>query len=183
MRALIETLSTLAQPWADLYGDSAAIAGVVAFLHFGGLLAAGGLALAADRGVLRHGARPWAERRAFVRELGATHGVVLAGLAAVVMSGVLMLAADVEALLPSPVFWAKMAGFGLLLLNGVSLQKAERAVAASADADPFPDPPAERPRPSAEGERRWRALRAASVRSAALWFAVLFLGALLTAAA
>jgi hypothetical protein len=183
MTTLVETLAAVAQPWADLYGGSAVIASVVVFLHLGGLLAAGGLALAADRGVLRHGGRSWEERRAFVRELGATHGVVLAGLATVVASGVLMLAADVEALLPSPVFWAKMAGFALLMLNGVLLQKAERAVAASAEPDPFPDPPADRPPAPAEGERRWRALRAASVRSAALWFAVLFLGTLLTAVA
>jgi hypothetical protein len=183
MTTLAETLSALAQPWADLYGDSATIASVVVFMHLGGLLAAGGLALAADRGVLRHGSRPWTERLAFVRELGATHGVVVAGLATVVASGLLMLAADVEALLPSPVFWIKMAGFALLLLNGVSLQKAERAVAASGDADLFPDPPADRPSAPAEGERGWRALRAASVRSVALWFAVLFLGTLLTAVA
>lgn len=182
MTAFVETLATAAQPWADLYGGSAVLAGIVAFVHVGGLLVAGGLALAADRGVLRHGTRPWAERRTFLGELAATHGVVLAGLAAVVVSGLLMLAADVEALLPSPVFWAKMGGFALLLLNGLVLQKAERAVAASAD--PAADAPADAPDPGpADGERRWRALRMASVRSAALWFAVLFLGTLLTAVA
>ncbi|HEU0301084.1 MAG TPA: hypothetical protein VFR37_16590 [Longimicrobium sp.] len=184
MGTLIQAAAELAQPWADLYGGSTGVASAVAFLHFGGLMAAGGTALAADRGVLRHGVRPWPERLAFARELRATHAVVLAGLAAVVASGLLLLAADVETLLPSPVFWAKMAAFALLLLNGLLLRRAGEAVAAAPDAAPGPaDPPLDEPPPAHPGERPWRALRGASLRSAALWFAVLFLGTLLTAAA
>lgn len=180
---LVQAAASLAQPWADLYGRSAAVASAVAFVHFAGLMTAGGFALAADGGVLRHGRRPWPERAAFARELGAAHGVVLAGLAAVVASGALLLAADVEALLPSPVFWAKMAAFALLLLNGAALRGAGRALAGQAAAGPDPDPDPDPQAPPAEGERRWRRLRAASLRSAALWFAVLFLGTLLTSAA
>ena len=189
MTTLMETAAALAQPWADLYGSSAAVQSAVTFFHFGGLLAAGGFALAADRGVLRHARRPGVERMAFLRELAATHRVVIAGLAAVVASGLLLLGADVEALLPSPVFWAKMGAFVLLLLNGLSLRRAEHAVSAAEFGDPAdPADPAPGASPGegadpGEGERRWGALRAASLRSAGLWFAVLFLGTLLTAAA
>ena len=49
MSTLVQTAAELARPWADLYGSSAAVASAVAFLHFGGLMAAGGTALAADR--------------------------------------------------------------------------------------------------------------------------------------
>ncbi len=187
MSTLIQAAAGLAAPWADLYGGSTAAQSAVTFLHFAGLLTAGGFALAADRGVLRHARRPLPERTAFLRELAATHRVVIAGLAVVVASGLLMLAADVEALLPSPVFWAKMGAFALLLLNGLWLRRAEQA-AATAEAGPTPDdappdaPSAAEPRPD-EDERRWRALRSASLRSAGLWFAVLFLGTLLTAVA
>lgn len=179
MQTLVQTAASLAQPWADLYGGSAVAQTAVTFLHFAGLMTAGGFALSADAGVLRRTGRPPAERAAFVDELGATHRVVLAGLAAVVVTGLLMLAADVEALLPSPVFWAKMGAFALLLLNGLVLQRAERAVAvpdATADGG-------ERGLDEAAPERRWRALRAASVRSAGLWFAVLLLGTLLATTA
>src|SRR5512140_2568151 len=49
--------------------------------------------------------------------------VVIVGLAIMVGTGVLMLLADVKALLPSWVFWVKMACFGLLLWNGVRLRR------------------------------------------------------------
>jgi len=169
MISLLHTAIAAAQPWADLYADSALVKAAVAFLHVGGLVAAGGFALAADRATLRVSHRPEPERRAWVHELGALHRPVLTGLAIVVLSGVLMLAADLEALLPSPFFWVKMAAFVLLLLNGRALQRAGRRLA-PALADPSDDAAA------------WRALRRASVRSAGLWLVVLFLGTLLTSA-
>jgi hypothetical protein len=166
MFSLLHAATTAAQPWADLYADSALVKAGVVFLHVGGLVAAGGFALFADRATLRVSGRPAFERQAWARELETLHRPVLTGLAVVVLSGLLMLAADLDALLPSPFFWAKMAGFVLLLLNGRALQRAGRHLAETVD-----------------DTRRWKALRRASLRSAGLWFVVLFLGTLLTSAA
>jgi len=166
MISLLQSAATAAQPWADLYADSTLVKAGVVFLHVGGLVAAGGFALFADRATLRVSGRSARERQAWARELGTLHRPVLIGLTVVVLSGLLMLAADVEALLPSPFFWAKMAGFVLLLLNGRALERAGRHLAETVD-----------------DARRWKALRRAALRSAGLWFVVLFLGTLLTSAA
>ncbi|HET7459752.1 MAG TPA: hypothetical protein VFJ82_00835 [Longimicrobium sp.] len=154
-------LAHLAQPWADLYADSSGVKSIVVFLHLAALVVAGGFALAADRAAFRLGRLSEDARLELVDELGDTHRPVLVGLAVVVLSGVAMLLADLETLLPSVVFWVKMGGFALLLANGLTLQRAERRCRAG------------------EGEKGWRALRAAAVRSAVLWMAVLWLGALL----
>jgi uncharacterized membrane protein len=190
MTALVETLAGLARPWADFYGDSSLAQSAVAFLHFGGLVTAGGLAFAADRAALRAWRRPDEERRRYLRELAATHRPVLIGLAVVVLSGLAMLLADVEALLPSPVFWMKMGAFALLLLNGLTIRRAERMLSApapepaagAAGEEPDRDAPP-RPQRRADPEAPWRSLRRAALRSAGLWLTVLLLGTLLTSAA
>jgi hypothetical protein len=162
MIPLVKSAAEVAQPWADLYGDSSLVKAAVVFVHLGALLVAGGFALTADRATLRLGRLDAEQRLEVVHELGETHRPVLAGLAVVVLSGLAMLAADLETLLPSVVFWLKMGGFVLLLLNGLTLQRAERMLQAG-------DP----------GQKLWRSLHRAAVRSAGLWFTVLFLGTLL----
>ena len=112
-------------------------------------LVAGGFALSADRATFRLGRLTDDARLELVEELGDTHRPVLAGLAVVVASGLAMLLADLETLRPSTVFWVKMGAFALLLVNGLTLQRAERRCRRG------------------DGDRAWRALRAAAVRSAA----------------
>lgn len=163
MISLVQTAAGVAKPWADLYADSSWVKAIVVFLHLGALLVAGGFALAADRATLRLGRLDEGDRLEVVHELGETHRPVLIGLAIVVASGILMLAADLDTLLPSVVFWIKMGGFVLLLLNGLTLQRAERVLRAGDAA-----------------QKAWRKLHWAALRSAGLWFAVLFLGALLS---
>lgn len=166
MESLVGLVARLAQPWADLYGSSAPLEAGVMFVHFAGLLVAGGFALAFDRGALRASRREPGERQPYLRELHAVHRPVLVALATVVVSGLLLLAADVETLLPSALFWLKMAAFGLLLVNGVWLRRTERRLAADGD--------------DVVG---WARLRHGAVRSMALWVGVLFLGTLLPLAA
>ncbi len=163
--AFIQAVATAAKPWASLYSDSKMLQTGFAFLHLGGLLAAAGFAVAADRATLRARRRPAAEQAVFLSELDATHLPVLAGLALVVATGLAMMLADVDNLLPSPVFWLKMGAFVLLLANGATLQRAGARLQRE-ETNP----------------RRWRALTHAAVRSVVLWTVTLFLGTVLTAA-
>jgi hypothetical protein len=201
MGSLVDSFAQLAAPWADLYGDSLSLQVLIMFAHFAGLLVAGGLAFSADSAVRRERGG-WENRIAVTRSVASSHRMVIGGLVAVVISGVMLLAADVEALLPSPVFWMKMGAFALLLGNGVLLQRAERDVAAvgtmpvdspegEVEAEPVLSagsriaelPAAPTRMLPADAEARWRRLRGAALRSGALWFAVLFLGTVLTLAA
>jgi len=159
---MMEILASLTQPWADLYGGSNLLQGLVTFLHIGGVVVAGGLALASDRSTLRVSARAAEIRREHIAELGAVHGPVLWALGFVLVSGAALLLADVETFLPSWFFWLKMALIAVLMLNGLSLQRAEKGLAKDPDA--------------AAG---WKRLRWASVRSLALWGVVVLLGVLL----
>lgn len=165
MVAFIQAVEGFARPWADLYNDHTAVSTAVTFTHLAGMLVAGGFAVATDRAVIRAGRAPAERRAAVLHELGAIHRPVVIGLAVVVLTGAAMLLSDVATFLPSGVFWAKMGLVGLLLGNGVLMQRAERRLRA--------DP----------GDRRgWRSLTTASVRSGALWMLALLFGVLLTAA-
>ncbi|HEY7682383.1 MAG TPA: hypothetical protein VH879_07040 [Gemmatimonadales bacterium] len=158
--SLVHQLATLVAPWADFYNDSKVAQTAVTFGHFGGMITAGGLALAADRATLRAPAKDLSRQ---LRELAGVHPIVIAALAVTVLSGLLMLGADLENLIASPAFWIKMALFGALLLNGGLMLRAERAVGRAGPAD-------------SAGRRR---LRAAAIMSVVLWFAVVLAGSVL----
>lgn len=166
MTALIESVSTLAQPWADIYADSTLVSTTVEFLHLAGLLVAGGFALAFDRATLRVMGGAVSDRSGFLRELSAVHLPVLIGLFIVVASGLALMLSDVDIYLPSRVFWLKMGLFGLLLINGLVITRTGARL-----------------RRDAMDAHGWLRLRRASVRSMGLWTAVLFLGVYLTVAA
>lgn len=156
----METLTRLAAPWASFYNDAPALQTLVLFAHLAGMLIAGGFALAADRATLRAASALPAERTRHLAELGATHRPVVLALAVTVVSGVLMLAADVETLLGSVAFWTKMGLIVLLLGNGYVLRHSGKAL-------------------SRKPEGSWSRLRAASMASVALWLAVVLAGAAL----
>lgn len=147
--------------WASLYSGHAVLRTIVIFAHVGALVGAGGCAIAADRGTLLATRKHDAERRAQVEAIAGTHRVVAAGLAAIVVSGLLMLAADLETFLSSRVFWIKMGLVGLLLINGVVLTSAERRFR--------------------RGEQQaWARLRFSAISSLALWFLITLAGVGLT---
>jgi hypothetical protein len=154
-------LSALAAQWASLYSNHAALRTIVVFAHVGGLVGAGGCAIAADRATLLALTRHEAERRHQVEALAGTHRVVIAGLAFIVVSGLLLFAADVETFLYSRVFWIKMALVLLLLVNGAVLTAAERSARRGA------------------GDA-WGRLRGTAMASLALWFLIAFAGVALT---
>jgi hypothetical protein len=141
------------QGWAKTYGSSHVVSNGVVFLHFAGLLLAGGSAIAADRATLVAARQDAAARAAYLRHLGSVHGMVIGGLAIMFVSGALMFLADVETFWGLRVFWGKMVLIAVLLANGFLMKQAGEMAAAL---------------PS----RAWTQLKVTSVVSLVLWFAV-----------
>lgn len=154
----------LIQHWADWYADSAVLATAITSLHLGGMLLGGGLAIASDRATLRALKRsePLGHH---LGELDAVHGWVAIGLVVTSLSGIMMLLADLDHLLRSPLFWVKMAALLVLVGNGWRVRQTARCL------ETGPTDPA-----------RWRGrLRSAVATSLVLWFLALGLGAALPA--
>ena len=153
-------LREITESWSAVYSNSAAIRSALAFAHVGGLVAGGGTAVVADRATLRAIRRGGTFVATEVERLQGAHRAVLAGLAVVSVSGILLMLADFDAYVASAAFWIKMALVGALLLNGAGLARvASRA--------------------RSGGPRSWRSLRIACVLSLILWFATTLLGTVL----
>lgn len=165
--SLVQQLAAAIAPWADFYNASKVAQTAVAFGHFGGMMTAGGFALATDRATLRAAGAPLSERPRHLRELAGVHPIVVVALGITALSGLLMFAADLENLIILPAFWIKMGLVGLLVLNGWLMLRAERSLRQGDPAD-------------AAG---WRRLRAAALASLALWLAVVLAGSVLPNAA
>lgn len=146
--------------WASFYSNHAALRTLIGFLHIGGLLIGGGLAISADRMTLRAARRGAAERLAQLGELRDTHRTVLFSLAAVMISGFLLFAADSDNFLHSILFWVKMGMVAALMVNGFLLTRAER----QAEIDVV---------------RGWKWLTITSTISVALWMLTTLAGAAL----
>lgn len=158
---MVATLLHLADSWASMYSSSAAIRTTVNFAHIGGLVGGGGCAVAADRDALVAARHDAAWRAHHLRRLLHVHQAVIAGLATVVLSGVLLFAADVDTYWHSTIFWLKMGAVALLLANGVMVVRAGRHAAAG----------------HADG---WRALRTTAIASLILWSMTTLLGVALS---
>jgi hypothetical protein len=153
-------LKDLLDTWSSLYANHAALRTSIEFLHVGGLLAGGGCAVAADRMTLlalRHEGGTRARRLA---DLHGIHRVVLIGLVVIIVSGVLMFAADADMFLYSKAFWLKMGLMLLLMVNGVVLVRAERRVERGDQA-------------------AWTQLKYTATASLALWFLTTLAGSAL----
>lgn len=158
----MEEVSLVAR-WAHLYSDHRTVSEAVNFIHFGGVLLAGGLAVAADRATLRlskaqleGGTASWA-----LTEIAGVHRLVLTGLAIVVCSGLLQTFADLNTYLTSVVFWSKMGLVVVLLGNGWIRLRAEHGVW--------------------RGEKgAWPMYRRTSITSLLLWFTLVLFGTILT---
>ena len=149
-----------AETWASVYAASPSLRTVVSFAHVAGLVGGGGCAIAADRAALTAFRSGATDQEHYLRWLPRTHRAVLTGLAAVVISGVFLALADLDAYWASSAFWIKMAFVLALLVNGAGLARAGRRVADGHLAS-------------------WRALRLASMLSLALWFLTTLIGAAL----
>jgi len=153
-------LGHLIDAWNAMYASHAALRTGVEFVHVGGLLAGGGCAVTADLTTLTAARDSSAARFTELRVLKRTHGLVIAGLAALFVSGALLFFADVDTYLHSRLFWIKMGLLALLLGNGVLVLVGERRVTRG-DA------------------HAWRQLHLAALTSLVLWFATTLFGAAL----
>lgn len=169
----IAGVTAFAQPWADRVADSPVLATALITAHLVAIFAAGGLAIGADRRVLRATSTyrvptpsnievPHSLIGVVIGDLADTHRPVIAALALAATTGVMLLLSDIGTFATSRVFWSKMGLLLLLLLNGRRLQRAEARLASGSD-----DAPA------------IRALRSAAFFSLFAWFGIVMLGAIL----
>lgn len=155
-----EALVHMLKPWADFYSHSKTATTVVQFVHIGGLLMGGGLAIAADRGTLRAMRLAAHERSGHLTDLAEVHRWVLSGLTLVVLSGLALLAADIDTFFGSWIYWVKMALVVVLLINGYRMTRTEAALNHGAGED----------------SSLWNRLHSIAVTSLILWFIVAALG-------
>jgi hypothetical protein len=119
-------ISNFLEVWTSFYSNHAAVRTLLGFLHIGGLVVGGGCAISADRLVLLARKRGPAEQANQLENLRGTHRIVLISLVVVSVSGLLLFAANSDALLSSVLFWAKMGLIVILMANGALIVRAER---------------------------------------------------------
>ena len=176
----IKALEDVLSPWASAYSDSNVLSTTVTALHLAGMLVGGGLAIAADRATLRISQEKPGERERHLGELKAVHRPVLIALAVLFVTGVGMVASDINTFLTSPVLWVKIGLVALLVINGVVLERTEASLRRNGSHSREDDLPAN----SAAGPSdRWGRLRLAAIASIALWLATLVAGTVLNSAA
>ena len=152
---------SLTSAWAAVYSNHAALRIGVTFCHFAGLMAGGGLAVAADRATLRLARASEEARITHLQELHTVHRVVITGLVLTIASGAMMVGADLDAIAASGIFWIKMALVALLVVNGTVMQRAERAAFAAPEVG-------------------WPRLHRTAIVSLVLWFLIVLAGTVLT---
>ena len=146
--------------WNSIYSNHALLRTTVNFMHVGGLMLGGGCAITADLATIEAVREGPIGRRSQLHVLKRTHTIVLTGIAALVISGLLLFAADADTFLHSRMFWLKMGLMGTLLLNGFVMLLGERKVLRG-DA------------------RAWGRLHMVAVSSLLLWFLTTLAGAAL----
>lgn len=154
------SVKDLADTWSSIYSASPAIKSALAFTHIGALVGGGGAAIAADRTTLRAMRRGQTALDRELEHLHHVHTFVIIGLALVIVSGALLMFADLDAYLSAPVFWIKMALVVLLMGNGVIVMRGSRRTHAGDPSGP-------------------RVLRLAAIASLLLWFGTTLAGAIL----
>jgi hypothetical protein len=115
--------------WSSVYSNHAALRTGIEFTHIAGLVAGGGCAITADLATIIAARAKSATLAVHLQLLRRTHPIVIAGLTALFISGLLLFAADVDTFWYSRIFWLKMGLVLALLVNGVVLVMNERTVA------------------------------------------------------
>ncbi len=157
---VLESLVTMLEPWSTMYGDSTALSVGLTYAHLGAMMVGGGLAIAADRTVLKAGmVTDVGARRTLAASVGDVHRPVVVALVISLVSGGLQLAADLEALAGNQVMWIKIGLLAALAVNGLLMLRDERGLRASPEAT------------------KWlSALRLRAMVSVVLWLAIVLAG-------
>ena len=155
-----EALVNFFQPWNKWYSDSKLTETIFMFIHAGGLVVAGGIAIATDRNTLR--AHRWTDtnREHHLAELAMLHTTVVTGLVVTIVSGVIMFTTDIETYWGSWIFWVKMVLVAILLANGARMLAVEKKL---------------RVNPAVTAPE-WGTLRMNAISSIALWLVIAFAG-------
>jgi hypothetical protein len=166
MTSLLKTLEHFLAPWQSAYSDSKVISTAVVGAHVLAMFIGGGYAIAADRQTLqalRTDAGEWTRQ---LLELHKIHRPVLISMAVMLVTGVMLAAADVKTFATAPMFWIKIALVVSLIVNGGVLTKTEESLRnGGMVADVF--------------NRKWGRLRTVSWMSLVLWSATLIAGVIL----
>src|SRR6516164_4998367 len=94
-------ISTFLETWNAFYSNHAAVRTLISFLHIGALVIGGGCAISADRMTLLAARRAPSERQAQLMALRNSHRLVVVCLTVVMISGLLLFAADTGTFLHS----------------------------------------------------------------------------------
>ena len=160
-------LDAFAEPWRRIYAHSPLVSTLILFGHLGGLFAAGGLTVAADRATLRLDPTDARDRARHLADLARLQGPVWAAFGVALWCGVLLFLADVEAFALSPIFWSKMVLVALLVANALVSQRLDAALRRAESSF----------QPGAGVDaRRWRRRRAGAIASAVLWLVLVLAG-------
>jgi hypothetical protein len=162
-----EALAKLVAPWASFYSHSKIAATIVTFLHIAPIVVGGGLAISLDRSTLRVSHDAADARARHLTELGSVHRFVIVALVVSFLSGIALLAADLETFLGSWIFWVKLGLIAALLVNGGIMTRVERSLSG----------------PAGGREDQWRRLRVLAITSLVLWLTTTFAGVALVNAA
>lgn len=127
--SILETMVAAVEPWNTLYSGSTALSVTLTFAHVASMMIGGGLAIGADRAVLRatRPATPDA-RAALADAVGDVHRPVVIALVISAISGVLMTAADLEAFAVNKILWIKLGLLVVLAVNGWLMLRDETAL-------------------------------------------------------
>jgi hypothetical protein len=174
---MLDTLTTLLLPWSDLYAESAWIPTAVLAVHVLALFAGGGIAIAADRRVLRATPGTREAYQAAAEDLRTTHAIVIGSLVIMIVSGVALATSDIGTFAVSRVFWAKMAALTVLIANGAYMRRTEsRVLNAATDAGVVIDKTTQWP----SAHLPWAVLKRSATVSLIAWFTVVLLGVVLS---
>ena len=158
-----QALIDLTAPWGDFMKHSKITKTIVIFLHLAPIVVGGGVAIGLDRLSLRLSKGDAPDRDRHLAELARTHNVVIYSLAVSIISGLALVAAEIDNFPTSWIFWVKMAFIAILLVNGVRMKSIETSMARSG--------------PS---EADWARLHTVALASITLWLTITFLGVALS---